>query len=505
MSLNAPPAPSSTRVSEAVASETPPLRRELPAQQVHERLQSALESMRQAESRAVLWFGEVVERKLYRSLGYSSIHEYAAKALGFSPAKTSQFLRLTESLRELPKVRQAVARGKLSWTKAREVTKVATPESEAEWLKQARSVPRSVLEERVRTARGIASARKKGTPQPSLGFSQATPSGNGATTRELELGGANAASTGEAGAVAVANSNALECAGAQVDATPTVAPGASSVSAPDTTDAPADQSTSVASLPAAPITISFRLDPEAFARYEALIEAARKKGHKEKKETLILAGLEALLLAGAESDEPAPVDSTVNDSAGDSPAHAASSAQNGSPANTGKPTIPTKDDSHATHSQPIASTPTAHFTRVKWVSRPPYQITIHLCPQCGDGDIPSSTGARKLSPSTLKAILCDAYIQLPGKRNRATIPPSTRRAVLTRDRHQCRVAGCRNTKFLQVHHLIPRESGGSNKPENLITLCSECHKWTHEGGGGIDGIKVTRSVTNTTSSRNETG
>jgi hypothetical protein len=58
-----------------------------------------------------LWFGEVLRRKLYRELGHSSIHQYAAVALGFGKSKTAQFIRLAESLRTLPKLRRSVAKG----------------------------------------------------------------------------------------------------------------------------------------------------------------------------------------------------------------------------------------------------------------------------------------------------------------------------------------------------------------------------------------------------------
>jgi len=52
--------------------------------------------------------------------------------------------------------------------------------------------------------------------------------------------------------------------------------------------------------------------------------------------------------------------------------------------------------------------------------------------------------------------------------------------VLTRDRHKCRTPGCNHTKFLEVHHIKPRTAGGNNRTENLITLCSACHRFWHE-------------------------
>jgi len=88
-------------------------------------------------------------------------------------------------------------------------------------------------------------------------------------------------------------------------------------------------------------------------------------------------------------------------------------------------------------------------------------------------------GPQALHPRELRAILCDARVQARGKRNRAAIPPKVRRAVLERDGLRCRSAGCGRVRFLAVHHLAPRVAGGSNDPENLITLCGACHRALH--------------------------
>ncbi len=62
----------------------------------------------------------------------------------------------------------------------------------------------------------------------------------------------------------------------------------------------------------------------------------------------------------------------------------------------------------------------------------------------------------------------------------ANIPNSTRKAVYRRDGYLC--ALCGSGQYLQIHHVIPRGEGGSDFPENLITLCSKCHAQAH----GID-------------------
>jgi RecQ family ATP-dependent DNA helicase len=62
-------------------------------------------------------------------------------------------------------------------------------------------------------------------------------------------------------------------------------------------------------------------------------------------------------------------------------------------------------------------------------------------------------------------------------------PPSwasVRRLVLERDNWSCQDCGlhCERGEA-DVHHLIPRSSGGSDDPSNLITLCDGCHAARH--------------------------
>jgi hypothetical protein len=61
------------------------------------------------------------------------------------------------------------------------------------------------------------------------------------------------------------------------------------------------------------------------------------------------------------------------------------------------------------------------------------------------------------------------------------IPPALRRAVLRRDERRCRVAGCRNATFLDLHHIRPRSEGGRHSADNLVTLCAAHHRALHRG------------------------
>ena len=316
---------------------------QLDAKTVHERLLAALAAMRKAESQAVTLFAEVMKQGLYRSLGYASIHLYAEQALSFSRSKTYEFIRLAEALDELPALKQGLESGELPWTKAREVVKVATPETEEEWLALAECKSRRELEKEVVKSRATRDRMKKDAGQTEL------------IEPEREV---PAAATAQ--------------------------------------------------------SLTLRLSPLAKAKFEAMLEKLMKTHHCDREQVLLMA-LESLC---------------------------------------------------------------AESTRVDGAA--PYQVVVQHCPECETKSV--GPERRRLSTAESAQIDCDSRTQTPGGRNRSSIAPSRRRAVLQRDGHRCQANGCRSTHFLEVHHIRPRSRGGGNGKENLITLCSNCHRHLHEQG-----------------------
>lgn len=57
---------------------------------------------------------------------------------------------------------------------------------------------------------------------------------------------------------------------------------------------------------------------------------------------------------------------------------------------------------------------------------------------------------------------------------KSRLDENVRKYVVLRDNCKCRVCGKSNTK-LEVHHIVPKRSGGTDNVNNLITLCRECH------------------------------
>ena len=50
--------------------------------------------------------------------------------------------------------------------------------------------------------------------------------------------------------------------------------------------------------------------------------------------------------------------------------------------------------------------------------------------------------------------------------------------VLYRDKYMCQLCGKKNVQF-QLHHVVPKSQNGKDHPDNLITLCPECHVKVH--------------------------
>jgi hypothetical protein len=100
----------------------------------------------------------------------------------------------------------------------------------------------------------------------------------------------------------------------------------------------------------------------------------------------------------------------------------------------------------------------------------------------------------RIAATTAQRLCCDAsVVRLTkgpdgsildvGRRTR-TIPPALRRALEARDRG-CRFPGC-GSRFTDAHHVIPWAAGGDTSLGNCVLLCKYHHRLVHEGGWTVD-------------------
>ncbi len=98
--------------------------------------------------------------------GYADVYHAAECLFGLGPHSTRERIRVGRALRSLPQIEGALVSGELSYSRAREVTRVATPGDESAWLDLACTLPMRTLERRVVEATGKESpARTEGPAQ----------------------------------------------------------------------------------------------------------------------------------------------------------------------------------------------------------------------------------------------------------------------------------------------------------------------------------------------------
>ena len=325
------------------------------ANEVHLALKSALQALEKAQQCAVLWFGEILDRKLFLELGYSSINQYAERELGFSTSRTGDFIMLCRRLKRLPGVKAKVESGELGYTAARVLAPIADKTNEEAWLNYALNNSRRDLEREVKRAKQEVIDSKAGQ-QPLITVPESRPAA------------------------------------------------------------------------VVPVRVTMEMSPTQFSRYEKLWEQMGKQGKAPADKVEAMLEIMAAYVSGSE-------------------------------------TSPRGDVSAAT--------------------KPPAQIHIHQCPDCSKSTVITTKGELEIGEAELERALCDCQVGRPGKRNAASIPPAVRRKVLAHYRHRCQRPGCGHTQFLEVHHQVPRSRGGSNDPENLICLCSACHKLFHDHKTGF--------------------
>lgn len=57
--------------------------------------------------------------------------------------------------------------------------------------------------------------------------------------------------------------------------------------------------------------------------------------------------------------------------------------------------------------------------------------------------------------------------------------------VFARDNYTCQVCGKSKDKILRIHHIIYRSNGGTDRVNNLIAVCTDCHTSANHKKGGI--------------------
>ncbi len=107
--------------------------------------------------------------------------------------------------------------------------------------------------------------------------------------------------------------------------------------------------------------------------------------------------------------------------------------------------------------------------------------SLHLGPA-----LPDSLRRQLGCDGRIRPVFEAGGVALSVGRTQRIVPERTRMAVEDRD-GGCRVPGCTQRRWLEVHHVVHWEDGGATNTENLLALCSHHHRLHHKGRLGIQG------------------
>ena len=115
-----------------------------------ERIAELAARINSAEARMMTLIADFDRRGGWKDGGYSSCAEWLAWRLGMKIGPARERVRAARALESLPQTADALAEGTISYTKVRALTRVATPEREAELLEFARASSAARLERTLR-------------------------------------------------------------------------------------------------------------------------------------------------------------------------------------------------------------------------------------------------------------------------------------------------------------------------------------------------------------------
>ena len=135
-------------------------------QEIDRELREIAELRGQIDAREATLLCSASRHEIWRNLGKASFLEYLEEVLGYTPKCARERVRVALALDTMPELAQALATGEQSYSAVRELTRVATPETEAAWPAAARDKNVRQIEELVAVhAPGV---RPSDPPRPDL-------------------------------------------------------------------------------------------------------------------------------------------------------------------------------------------------------------------------------------------------------------------------------------------------------------------------------------------------
>src|SRR5882724_6156158 len=98
-------------------------------QHVHQELSRLAKTRAHLDWEEGCWLVRALRSGVHRHLGFGSFAEYVERLFGYGCRWTEERLRVAEGLEGLPELEQALRDGAITWSTARELTRVASSDS----------------------------------------------------------------------------------------------------------------------------------------------------------------------------------------------------------------------------------------------------------------------------------------------------------------------------------------------------------------------------------------
>ena len=119
---------------------------------LHKRAVEIAERFHKVEIELIDILQAIDERRVFVNYGYSSLFDYATKALKLSESNAYNFITVARKAKAVPELKAAIHQGEITVSKARKLTPVLTPDNSARWLEMAKTLPRVQLEKEIARA-----------------------------------------------------------------------------------------------------------------------------------------------------------------------------------------------------------------------------------------------------------------------------------------------------------------------------------------------------------------
>jgi hypothetical protein len=117
--------------------------------EIHERALLISKEFKRCEGKLIRILQEVDESRLFLELSFTSLFQYAVKALELSEDVAYCFITVARKANQIPELRDAIDAGSISVSKAKKAVSVITPENQAEWLDKLKTSSSKEIEREV--------------------------------------------------------------------------------------------------------------------------------------------------------------------------------------------------------------------------------------------------------------------------------------------------------------------------------------------------------------------